>query len=73
VEIDIHRVKGRLVLDTGEVKMIQGVRDIFEIMDSPDRVEGQEKAGSALGKIVLIGRHLSRAAFEKDFAGALER
>jgi G3E family GTPase len=68
-ELDIHRVKGRLVLDSGAVKMIQGVRDIFEIMDSADRAGD----GTLVGKIVLIGRDLDGEAFERDFAAAIAR
>ncbi|KAK3400149.1 CobW/HypB/UreG, nucleotide-binding domain-containing protein [Sordaria brevicollis] len=50
---EVHRLKGRLVLEDGSEKMIQGVREIFEIFDSPDSSESQ-----AAGKLVLIGRHL---------------
>ncbi|KAI5463351.1 CobW/HypB/UreG, nucleotide-binding domain-containing protein [Mariannaea sp. PMI_226] len=33
---EIHRSKGRLVLDSGEVKILQGVREVFEIVDGPE-------------------------------------
>ncbi|EHK43142.1 hypothetical protein TRIATDRAFT_320449 [Trichoderma atroviride IMI 206040] len=39
VEFEIHRSKGRLVFNNGEVKLLQGVREIFEIMDAPNGAE----------------------------------
>ena len=65
---ETHRLKGRLVLDSGDVKMIQGVREIFEIIDSPDRV-GEED--SPQGKMVIIGRHLDSDSFAKSLSNAL--
>lgn len=41
------------MLEDGSEKMVQGVREIFEIFDSPDNSESQ-----AAGKLVLIGRYL---------------
>lgn len=66
---ETHRLKGRLVLDTGEVKMIQGVREIFEMIDSADRVD----VGDSLpqGKLVVIGRHLVAEEFAKSLSTAL--
>ncbi|KAF5666205.1 NOT2 family [Fusarium heterosporum] len=34
-DFEIHRSKGRLVFANGEVKMLQGVREVFEINDGP--------------------------------------
>lgn len=65
---ETHRLKGRLVLDSGDVKMIQGVREIFEIIDSPDRV-GEE--ASPQGKMVIIGRHLDSDSFAKSLSTSL--
>lgn len=61
---EVHRLKGRLVFKNGEVKMIQGVREIFEILESSE-------AASQGGKIILIGRHVSDADFRDSFARAL--
>ncbi|PTB80355.1 cobW-domain-containing protein [Trichoderma longibrachiatum ATCC 18648] len=36
VEFEIHRSKGRLVFDNGDVKLLQGVREIFELIDAPE-------------------------------------
>ena len=65
---ETHRLKGRLVLDNGEVKMIQGVREIFEMIDSPERVDVN---ASSQGKLVVIGRHLVSDDFEKSLSMAL--
>lgn len=62
---EIHRMKGRIVLKDGDQKMIQGVREVFEIVDSPS-VDADEGRPSA-GKVVLIGRHLR----DFDFASSL--
>ncbi|KAJ9138931.1 COBW domain-containing protein 1 [Pleurostoma richardsiae] len=63
---EVHRTKGRLVLNNGATKMIQGVRELFEIFDSPDHV-----TTGAAGKMVLIGRHLEDFDFEKSFQKTL--
>lgn len=65
---ETHRLKGRLVLDNGEVKMIQGVREIFEMIDSPERVDA---GASSQGKLVVIGRHLVSEDFAKSLSMAL--
>ncbi|KAI9846037.1 MAG: hypothetical protein M1838_001464 [Thelocarpon superellum] len=75
---DIHRLKGRFhVLDGSSdpsshtIKMIQGVREVFEIVDLPARsdVDEQDMVGdgaarieSASGKMVLIGRGIVDAS-----------
>ncbi|KAK2038191.1 CobW/HypB/UreG [Colletotrichum somersetense] len=67
--LEVHRSKGRLIFDNGDVKLIQGVREIFEILDSPD--QSREAAQAREGKIILIGRHLKDVDFEKSLAGLL--
>lgn len=64
----IHRLKGRFFTTTGAVKMIQGVREVFEIVDL-DRGEGRE--GKEEGKLVLIGRGLDEAAFGGSLRASL--
>lgn len=32
---EIHRLKARIPISDGSVKIIQGVRDVFEILDAP--------------------------------------
>ena len=66
---ETHRLKGRLVLDSGEIKMIQGVREIFEIIDAVDRVDVGDSPPQ--GKLVVIGRHLVAEEFTKSLSTAL--
>ena len=60
---EIHRLKGRLFVDDGSEKMVQGVREIFDIFDSP---APSADADTSQGKLVLIGRHLSNFDFPKS-------
>jgi G3E family GTPase len=53
---DVHRVKGLLRFTDGSVKILQGVREIFDIMDSRQDVPSEEIDGG--GRIVMIGRRL---------------
>ncbi len=50
---EIHRLKGLIYLEDGSRRIIQGVRDLFEIITLDDQDEGKTK-----GKIVVIGRDL---------------
>lgn len=53
---EVHRVKGLLPLTDGSVKILQGVRDIFDIIDC---VQPAEAAAVEKGcKIIMIGRRL---------------
>ncbi|KAF4823909.1 COBW domain-containing protein 1 [Colletotrichum siamense] len=65
--LEVHRAKGRLVFENGDVKLMQGVREIFEILDSPDQT--REAVGE--GKIILIGRYLQGVDFEKSLLETL--
>ena len=67
VSFEIHRLKGRLRFDDGSMKMVQGVREVFEILDVRDSpaersISGTGEGGQETvtnvdaGKIVLIGR-----------------
>ena len=76
-EFEIHRLKGLIYVvendkdtssnrmdgsaDTLNVKMIQGVRDIFEITAVPHAPD-QEGGSMRQGKMVIIGRGLGEAA-----------
>ncbi|KAI1505303.1 CobW/HypB/UreG, nucleotide-binding domain-containing protein [Biscogniauxia marginata] len=53
--IEIHRLKARIVFEDGVVKLIQGVREVFEILDG-EKASVQNSAVLPPGKIVLIGR-----------------
>ncbi|KAJ6125700.1 hypothetical protein N7523_003320 [Penicillium sp. IBT 18751x] len=54
-DFEIHRLKGIIYLEDGSTKIIQAVRDVFEIRDSDPWQKGEKEAQS---KIVLIGRGL---------------
>ena len=65
---EIHRLKGRLVLEDGGQKMIQGVRELFDIIDNPSSGTSEP----AQGKMILIGRHLEKFDFERSVLEAIE-
>lgn len=65
---EIHRLKGRLALDDGKIKIIQGVRELFEIFEAP--ASGESEGGA--GKIVLIGRHVTDHAFEQSLLASIK-
>jgi len=51
---EIHRTKGRIVMTDGSVKVVQGVREIFDIEDAANASSN----GSTDSKLVFIGRGL---------------
>ncbi|KAJ4412423.1 hypothetical protein N0V82_008818 [Gnomoniopsis sp. IMI 355080] len=69
---EIHRLKGRLALEDGTIKIIQGVRELFEIFDAPAPASGEGDVASQAGKIVLIGRHTTEFDFQKSLLAAIE-
>lgn len=66
---EIHRAKGRMVLSDGRVKMLQGVREIFELIDGTSDTDSADEAG----RIVFIGRNLrgKEDDFQHSFDSAL--
>ncbi|KAL2356467.1 CobW domain protein [Cryomyces antarcticus] len=80
---EIHRTKGRLLLEDGSVRLLQGVREVFVILDAVENRTGRsdgrsdhdkhchERPDGDAGKIVLIGRGLHREAFQRSLDGAL--
>ncbi|KAG5926619.1 hypothetical protein E4U42_003099 [Claviceps africana] len=62
-DFEIHRSKGRIVLNNGKAKMLQGVREVFELSDAPQSGEVLPEEG----KIIFIGRNLSEADFVQSF------
>lgn len=66
---EIHRLKGILVLQDGSCKIIQAVREVFEIRDSEPKTGG---GGDC--KLVLIGRGLGQDAqpWRRNFEAFLE-
>lgn len=67
---DIHRVKGRLPLVNGHVKLLQGVREVFEFIDGSGHGEGGKLSG---GKIILIGRNINKEKLQASLDAALSR
>ncbi|KAH6895503.1 CobW/HypB/UreG, nucleotide-binding domain-containing protein [Thelonectria olida] len=61
-KFEIHRSKGRLVFDNGDVKILQGVREVFDIVECPT-----DQEVPAEGKIILIGRNVVGVDFEGSF------
>ena len=49
--------------------MVQGVREIFEVIDLED---GEGSESHKEGKLVIIGRYLGPEKFEKSFLAALD-
>jgi hypothetical protein len=66
IQVEIHRLKARLVFETGEVKMVQGVRETFEIIDDV-KSTSDTGATTQTGKLVLIGRGIHNVDFERSF------
>lgn len=63
--VDVHRTKGRLVRkEDGRVSVIQGVRETYEIIDTPDVVQSADEQYS---KIVMIGKGLSQQILDDGF------
>lgn len=57
-DFEIHRLKGILRLEDGTSRIIQAVRDVFEIRDSEPTQSDDDKPSPVQCKIVLIGRGL---------------
>lgn len=69
--LEVHRSKGRLVFEDGSQKIIQGVREIFEIIDAPVSSRDTDLDAPRQGKIILIGRWLTNVDFEASLAREL--
>ncbi|KAF3768052.1 cobW-domain-containing protein [Cryphonectria parasitica EP155] len=67
---EIHRLKGRLAVRNGTTKIIQAVRELFEIFDAPSS-DGEDETKT--GKVVLIGRHVTDFDFEKSLLAAINK
>ncbi|PKY01419.1 CobW domain protein [Aspergillus campestris IBT 28561] len=69
LDFEIHRLKGILVLTDGTTKIIQAVREVFEIRDGrAAAARDAEGEGPTECKIVLIGRGLGGGeVWERNF------
>jgi len=63
---EIHRIKGQIALDCGRIKLLQGVREIYELTDAADSAEGPSTTTKIKGKIVVIGRGLDTASWQQS-------
>lgn len=72
---DIHRIKGRLPMTDGGLRLLQGVREVFEILEAPNASPNQSVADDEQGKIVVIGRNIGgdsgRMRLQHNLAEAL--
>jgi G3E family GTPase len=66
---EIHRTKGRLIMQNGAIKLLQGVREVFEFVDATDASSSSSDRGN--GKIVFIGRNLQPAVLQKSLEEAV--
>jgi hypothetical protein len=65
---EIHRTKGRIHLNDDSTILLQGVREVFELLEERDiTAAGVTSAPRPSSKIVLIGRGLDTAAFTESF------
>lgn len=55
------------MLEDGRQKMIQGVRELFDIIDNPSSGASEP----VQGKMILIGRHLERFDFPRSLLAAI--
>ncbi|KAK2626310.1 hypothetical protein QTJ16_004572 [Diplocarpon rosae] len=70
---EIHRLKARLPISNGEVKIVQGVRDVFEIVDAASTsATASENAPILQGKIVLIGKNLIGKPFRQSLLDTID-
>lgn len=60
---EIHRSKGRIVLENEDIRILQGVREVFELTEPPIPPQSQP----ASGKIILIGRNIANVEFQGSF------
>ncbi|KAL9580185.1 MAG: hypothetical protein Q9212_004645 [Teloschistes hypoglaucus] len=72
-DLAIHRTKGQIPVSDGRTLMIQGVRDIFDIVEqtSTSSQEASVNRAELGGKIVLIGKGLRGLGFQESLANAL--
>jgi hypothetical protein len=66
---EIYRLKAKIPLDDGTVKIVQGVREVFEICDAPGtaRADGIGSPLDGQGKLVFIGRNIAGLPLEASY------
>lgn len=69
---EIHRLKARIPMTNGTIKLIQGVREIFEITDPKVPGDVESNMSEIGGKIVFIGRNIAKLKFRDSFLEVVE-
>lgn len=69
---EIHRVKGRIPMTNGTIKLVQGVREIFEVTDPKEPGNIESNMSEIGGKIVFIGRNIGNLRFRDSFLEVVE-
>jgi len=76
IDFEIHRLKGLLALEDGSYKVIQAVRDVFEIRDIENRNSDTEEPNESANncKIVIIGQSVGKdnGPWQQSFERFLE-
>lgn len=70
--LEIHRLKARLVFSNGDVKMVQGVREVFDIVDGQKSAATDNEGRPVTGKVVLIGRGVKQIDWDASLRASLE-
>lgn len=68
---EIYRLKARLPMSDGTIKIVQGVRDVFEVKDALDQIQ-QTQPGLEEGKIVVIGRDMANLGLERSYFSTVD-
>jgi len=63
---EIHRIKGQIPTTSGHTKLLQGVREIYELTDAADATGADNEKATRDGKIVVIGRGLDQESWQKS-------
>lgn len=63
---EIHRIKGRIPLVSGQIRLLQGVREIFELTDAAHAPGDASASTKQSGKIVVIGRGLDVTPWQQS-------
>ncbi|KAK4990824.1 hypothetical protein LTR66_006705 [Elasticomyces elasticus] len=69
---EVYRMKGRIALIDGTVRLLQAVREVFEVLDAKDGTsDSGDTQGQEEGKIVIIGRGLGAAEAQQGLQDSL--
>lgn len=76
-EVEVHRLKGRFIVQETndgpvQAKILQGVRETYEIVDMRDAPEPELLAAALPSKLVFIGKFLQKDVIKASFAKALD-